>query len=482
MGGSFQLLQSALVMGFPIAEGAEMLMVTSIGSALATSWGLTTVQVGSIASLSFIGLAVGTYISGVAADMFGRRPTIIAAYAGMVVFGLGTCLSTGFYSMAAMRFLNGVACGFGVPPSFSLLAESASAKARPLIFCINSLSYVVGECWTCLGLLLFMPDLNNPAAWRLVTLWSSVPAAVCIVPTCLFLYESPHWLAVQGKTTEAEAVLHTMARMNGTAHMFSDEQEASLSVPPSSPRPERPRLGFRDLVASHKHAAALAVFGVLCAVGNIGTFGLTYYWPNALREAVMRSHGAGRHMSAAKLLLIVRSTGLPVNFVNMVLMASPLGHRSIIATSAAFGAACSFALSTMAGQGPLLLFGTASTIAGTVLYTTVLAFLPESFPTELRGTALGSAIFLGRLGSVVSPMLYEELGPSVFLRFLAGGFAVASVAVAFLDETKGKPLEDYTDEPEDDTTSTATARRSVASAASAEADAAAGPGVLMVDE
>merc|ERR1712190_370848 len=119
-----------------------------------------------------------------------------------------------------------------------------------------------------------------------------------------------------------------------------------------------------------------------------------------------------------------------------------------IAVSAVLGAASSAALAGIRmSSGPSLLFGTCLTVSGSILYTAVLASMNEYFPTQVRGVATGGAIFIGRSGSILAPLIYDSAGQKAFLMFFAGAMSAAGGVVALLPETKGEPLQDFVNEP-----------------------------------
>ena len=60
------------------------------------------------------GFLIGTLLSGIFCDKYGRRPTLIGAYIGAAVFGLLPICTARIYPFMILRFFNGVSCGMGV--------------------------------------------------------------------------------------------------------------------------------------------------------------------------------------------------------------------------------------------------------------------------------------------------------------------------------------------------------------------------------
>jgi MFS family permease len=212
--GWYQVLALLPLMGIFIAEGAELLVTSCVAAGLQQEWGLTAAQKGGLSSLAFLGLAVGTLVSGLVADSLGRRIALLASYAGMAVLGAASAKAVGFTSMAACRLLNGAACGVGLPASFVLLSELFPKRHRSTSFAVFGAAKGLGEIYVCCAMLHWMPDLRH-GDWRSVTLVSALPAAVFLLGSLLFLRESVHWLSVQGRMVEVRTELLEMARLNG---------------------------------------------------------------------------------------------------------------------------------------------------------------------------------------------------------------------------------------------------------------------------
>lgn len=71
--GKFQMLVLAYAgMGW-VSEAMEMMLLSFIGPAVQTLWGLTSHQESLITSVVFVGMLVGAYSWGVVSDKHGRR-------------------------------------------------------------------------------------------------------------------------------------------------------------------------------------------------------------------------------------------------------------------------------------------------------------------------------------------------------------------------------------------------------------------------
>ena len=107
-------------------------------------------------AFSFTGLAVGHYVAGFLADLKGRRLPIVLGYLGISLLCLFMTMSSGYKSMVFLRILHGIACGIGVPPAMSMIAEIMPNDWRPFMFIIFWSFTAVGETYGAAGLVIFM--------------------------------------------------------------------------------------------------------------------------------------------------------------------------------------------------------------------------------------------------------------------------------------------------------------------------------------
>jgi len=222
--GPYQYVQVLLIGGVLISDGAEILVSSSLLSALKDLWGMTPLVRGVMMSMIFVGVLCGCLIGGQVGDAFGRRRAIILSYLGIVLFGFSTALAQGPIGMIICRFLFGVSFGAGVGPGVALQVETAPSSWRAHIINLSSLWFMLGEVYTSVLLIMFMPDLTDPTGtqWRWVTILSMLPGFILFPFTYFLLQESPHFLLTNGRHDEAVDTVRYIATMNHKADIVED--------------------------------------------------------------------------------------------------------------------------------------------------------------------------------------------------------------------------------------------------------------------
>ena len=91
-----------------------------------------------------------------------------------------------------------------------LLTERVGKQLRVQIGTTTLFSFPLG--------LLGLPAiayLSRGSSWRIIYLWTSIPSILYCIIAYFFLYEYSRWLFVQGRDTEAIAVLKSISCIKG---------------------------------------------------------------------------------------------------------------------------------------------------------------------------------------------------------------------------------------------------------------------------
>lgn len=121
---------ATMVLCFLVAvlEGYDLQVISSAGPHLLRTMHLTPDKIGWFFSASLIGLAIGAILGGWVADRIGRKPTLVVSVAALGVFTLATAFATSFEVLLAIRILAGVGLGGAMPTLISLVAEISGGR------------------------------------------------------------------------------------------------------------------------------------------------------------------------------------------------------------------------------------------------------------------------------------------------------------------------------------------------------------------
>lgn len=397
--GRLQYELMALCGALLFFDGFDTQAIGYVAPAILREWGVGRVELGPIFSSGLAGLMVGALVLGPVADRFGRKPTITFC---ALIFGLLTiaCAVAGtIEQLIVFRFLAGIGLGGAMPNAIALVAEFAPERSRSrlttILVCFFSLGAAIGG---------FLAAAIIPHfGWRTV-FWIGGLTPLAILPVIMGrLPESIRFLSLRhGTTDRIRAIVGRIA----PAYLSSKEIEFWSSQ--ENETRSSPRLLFTQ---------GRAVVTVFVWPGFFMNLVVLYFLSSYLPTIL---HGAGIGEAEA-----VRATALYQ--VGGLLGAVCIGwlmdrlRPSVVLAFALTTAALLICLIAAAGASLTLVnfgtFGAGFCVVGGQVGAN--AYVSSLYPTAIRSTGIGWALGVGRLGSVVAPMLVTAL--------LALGWPITSI-------------------------------------------------------
>lgn len=409
-------------------DAMDVGLVSFVIAALAVTWPNDVGLLGWVASAGFMGMAIGASVGGLLADRIGRRQVFAFT---LLLFGLATGLSALAWSVGVLivlRFVVGLGLGAELPVASTLVSEFAPPRIRGRIIVILESFWAVG--WTVAALIGFFVIPASDIGWRWALALGAVPAVYAVVIR-LGMPESVRFLESKGRIGEAEATVRRFERAAGVVSV-TDAPEDRAVVPRAAPA------RVSGLFAAPVRRQTISLWIVWFCV-NFSYYGAFIWLPTILVASgfdLVRSFGY---------TLIITLAQLPGYAVSAVLV-EKWGRNRTLATFLV-GSAASAALFGLAsaewqviGAGMLLSFFNLG--AWGALY----AVTPELYPTPLRGTGTGWAAGVGRIASIIAPLIVPALLATtsttlVFVIF-AAVFIVAAAAALGLADKRGRALDE----------------------------------------
>ncbi|GAA1315894.1 MFS transporter [Leucobacter albus] len=436
-------------------DAMDVGLISFIIAALTQHWGLTKGEGGLIASVGFLGMAIGASLGGLLADRIGRRQVFALT---LLIYGLATgasALAGGLALLLIFRFVVGLGLGAELPVASTYVSEFAPARIRGRIIVILEAFWAVG--WTASAIIGYFVVPASENGWRWAFVIGAVPAIYALVVR-LGLPESPRWLAARGRTAEAEKIVAGF------------EASAGLSAPGGKPagalRPEggaaaggggsATAVGSTAAVASTAGAQApvrnrlaaiwapeyrtrtAAIWAVWFCV-NFAYYGAFIWIPSILVDA---GFGLVRSFGFTLLITLAQLPGYAV----AAWLIEKWGRRLTLSVFLIGSAASAIAFGTATTEGAIIGAGMALSFFNLGAWGALYAVTPEIYPTSLRGTGAGWAAGFGRIASIIAPLLVPVLlgagGAGLTFTVFAVFFIVAAAAAWGLVEYRGKTLDE----------------------------------------
>lgn len=376
---------------------------------------------GSIFGLGFVGYMLGALLLSTLGDRFGRRRLVIA---GVLVFGVFTvagAYATTFEEALALRFIASIGLGGAIPSAIALMAEYAPSGVRATRVALMFVAYTIGSALGGFVAARWLPGHGWPIVFAIGG-WSAIVLGLLLVFT---LPESARFLMVtQGRTQELAAILR---RLDPTLEIGADTEFYSTEEKQSG-------VPVKHLFLEGR--AAKTIFLWIAYIANLMTLTFMVSWlPTVI-------HGNGLSLEVAEITTGLLQGG---GAIGSLAFGWLLDRRGVIAVALGFlVAAPVVAALGSAGHAPALLMALAS-LAGFLVaggQAGINALSGTIYPTYMRATGSGWAFGIGRIGSIVGPVVggfLLSLGlatPKLFL-FVAAPALCSCVALFLLRRVAG---------------------------------------------
>jgi len=417
-------------------DGFDLVVLGAVTPALLEyqAWGLTAPQVGVITSYGLVGMMIGALSIGTLADVIGRKACILISVVSFSVFTAALAFAPSPEVFGLFRFLAGLGLGGLIPTAATMVSEYARMRRGSSSITFMMTGYHVGGVLTALLAIPILPALG----WRAMFVIGALPAVVLVPLMLRNLPESPSFLIAQNRRDEAEE----LAARYGIALEPEEIQEVQSEERVS----EGGRFGAVKTLFSGGYVLATLAFWVASFMGLLLVYGLNQWLPTIMRDA-------GYALGAALAFLLVLNVGAVIG----LLVAGPLADRygSKVACAGWFALAAVF-LFLLSIQMPLPLTYIAVLATGVFVFSAqvlLYAYVSKHYPTSGRGTALGWAAGIGRIGAICGPLLGGMLlgaglaVPWGFYAFAAVGL-LGSIFIALVPRSPAEAVRETPASPE----------------------------------
>ena len=166
-------------------------------------------------TVALIGCMIGAMLCGSLADRIGRKRLLIVSSLIFFFSALGTGAFNGFTAFLCARFVGGIGIGVASGLSPMYIAEVSPSEIRGRLVSLNQMTIVLGILGAQVTNWLIADDIqggsiaadswNALMGWRWMFWAAAVPSAVFFA-LALFVPESPRWLLLKGRRSEAEEI------------------------------------------------------------------------------------------------------------------------------------------------------------------------------------------------------------------------------------------------------------------------------------
>jgi len=419
-----------------LADQVDVALLVFLIGDLKEYFHLTPVQIGYLASMTFLGQLVGNLVIGSFSDLFGRR---VAFQTTMVMWGLASFLAAGAWSIASLmvfRFFIGVGVGGEAPVAQAVLSEIIPAGVRAKYIAFMEGFWAVGFV------------ISGSIAYFLLPLagWRWVFVVVGLLSLAVFwvrrsLLESPRWLADHGRYAEAEAVIAQMEAAVGAA------SGAKLAPP-------KPFLAETSLETRNPFAVLFSRFYLRANVmafsvwffSLLGFYGLTSWL------AIILGQRGFSVVNSIGFITLITFGGIP-GFYTAAVLLERIGRKVTTAAFLFLSAIAAYIYGHSETTATLFVSGFVMQFFMFGMWSCLYAYTPELYPTRARSLGAGMASAFGRVGAISGPIvvgyIIGPIGHAGVFTLGAASFAAAALIVLIIGiETRGRTVEEICSDEE----------------------------------
>ncbi len=253
------------------ADGFDTAAIGFVAPALAREWAISKVGLGPVLGAALIGLAIGAFIAGPAADRIGRKKVLICSVAFFGVWTFAGVFASGIAELTAYRFLTGIGLGAALPNATTLLSEYVPARRRALLLNVMFCGFTLGASAGGVLSAALIPDFG----WRSIFLIGGViPIALALA--LVALPESIQFMVV--RQWPAERIRAVLRRIADVPSVFA----SGFAVPGQAGAPAGSPVA---LILSTRYRFGTLMLWLAYFMGLLVYYLLTSWMPTLVRDA-----------------------------------------------------------------------------------------------------------------------------------------------------------------------------------------------------
>jgi MFS transporter, AAHS family, 4-hydroxybenzoate transporter len=386
---SFQMTIALLGFLFTIAEGVEMACLGFITTDIADDWDISPHDLTLAHMAVLVGILIGSLVAGMLSDKIGRRRSLLLMFT-IATVGMGiSFFIANMTQLVVLRFITGFGAGGALPIAIALVAEYAPTKYRNMlvVFAFSGASFasvVAGYLGN-----YFIANYG----WQGMFLMGFCLALPILIWMYCWLPESVKYLVVNNKDLD---------KAKGLLQKASPTSDIAPSSILYINEPPQTKSSLASLFSGGMVVTTLLLW--LAFIGAQVTVFLMSVWlptflQNAGWEADLSRQAVGHYYLGAFFGAIL-----------LGFLADKIGAAKVIIASFPLAAILYFVLGQNVNNVDT--WWLIAPIAGAFAVGGIMALAPFAahlYPTSVRGTGVGAALGIGRIGSIMAPPIGKLL-------------------------------------------------------------------------
>lgn len=382
---SFHIVLTLLGFLFTIVEGYEMICLGMITTEIAADWNIHPEALKFPQTAVLIGILLGSIAAGILTDKMGRRKSILLMFT-IAAAGMGASyFVTNMTELVILRFITGFGAGGALPIAVALVAEYVPLKYRNMLVII---AYSGAPFASWVGGYLGNYFIAN-YGWHGMFLLGFILALPILIWMYFWVPESVKYLVVKNEQTDKA---HSLLKQANPAIAFTSGDELFINEPPQT------KGSLASLFSGGMTVTTLLLWLAFVG-GQVIVYLMSVWLPTFLQDA-------GWDPDLSRKAVGHYYLGASIGGLILGYLADRFGAAKVIIATFPIAAVLYFLLGQNVDN--VETWWIIAPIAGAFAVGGIMALAPfaaELYPTSIRGTGVGAALGVGRIGSIITPGL-----------------------------------------------------------------------------
>ena len=388
--GHWSGYQKLLIFGTALAiilDGIDNQLLGNAIPSMMTDWSLPRGAFTTALAAGPLGMMFGGMLGGMLGDRVGRRTALLSSVTAFAALTLAIATVNSVPMLTLLRFIAGLGLGGAMPNAAALASEYVPRRQRAFAVTLTIVCIPLGGALAAQLSAVVLPTYG----WRPLFVLGGIIPIVLAVVLFRILPESPRYLA-----SHPNRWPELVAMLRKAGHTVP--ADASFVETGTGKAVAKSRAPIRDLFASDFRLDTIGLFGAFffCLLAN---------YIGILLIPVMLT-GAGFAQAFASNALGAWNYGGVAGAIMGALIIQRLGSRITMLSLSGIAIASAFVMAAIPPdpQRSFQLIVLFVILGGSLnaVQTTMYALAANVYPTEIRGTGIGTAVAGGRIGNVLA--------------------------------------------------------------------------------
>ena len=367
-----------------LIDGFDTQAIGFVAKLVGKEFNIASTEMGAIFAAGLLGLMCGAFALSPVSDRFGRKPVIIFSCVVMGCFSLLTATASSANELMFYRFLTGIGLGGVMPNINTLTSEYAPGRHRATLMTLMFLGFPLGAA---VGGVL-STYLIATFGWPSVFIFGGIIPLLLSVVLVFFLPESICFL-----TTKRAGDVRIGKYLKKIDRALRGDADYTYRLPP------QPQKGSISLLFSKECRRATLLLWAVFFCNLLMMYTLLNWLPTVMQEA-------GLSLKDAILTTVAFNGGGVVGGLGIARL---IDRFSALRTMLYVYLVTAFFIVLLGfSTGSIVMALGVAACAGFCVVGGQLgvnAYTVGLYPTNARSTGLGWALAIGRIGSVVGPLV-----------------------------------------------------------------------------